>query len=182
MNKFVLGIVVVAVIAVALGTAGFVYAQAPAPATPVPGTGYGPGMNQGRAAWAGQNNRGRGMAAGNNADVEGPLHDYMMTAFSDKLGIPAADLEARVDKGESMAQIASSKGLTSDQFFTLMKDAHTQAIGQAVKDGKLTQDQADWMSQRGPGMMGGGQGRGARGNGQGQFSNPACPYNTATVQ
>jgi hypothetical protein len=54
-----------------------------------------------------------------------------------------------------------------------MIDARTQAIDQAVKDGKLTQAQADWMKQRGAsgGMMGG-RGMGMRSAGQGQFANP----------
>ena len=43
MNKFVLGFVVIAVLAVALGTAGYVYAQAP-----VPGSSNGTGMMGGR--------------------------------------------------------------------------------------------------------------------------------------
>jgi hypothetical protein len=77
-----------------------------------------------------------------------------------------------------MAQIAASKGLTAEQFTALMTDARTQAIDQAVKDGKLTQAQADWMKQRGAaaygGMMGAGRGRGMGWNGAG---NPAaCPF------
>jgi hypothetical protein len=90
------------------------------------------------------------------------------------------DLNARLAKGETMAQIAYSKGLTVDQFRTLMADVRSQAIDQAVKNGTLTEAQADWMKQRGGGMTGagmmGGRGRGMRGTGQGQSTNPACPY------
>jgi len=154
MNKTLLSIVIVAVVAIALGTAGFVYAQAPTPQTPVPGNGYGPGMMNG------QNNRGgmmggqgkqRGMANQNAAGTQdGLLHDDMIAVYAEKLGISVEDLNAR------------------------LADARSQAIDQAVKDGTLTQVQADWMKQRGAGMVNGG--RGMRGNGQGRNANPDCPY------
>jgi hypothetical protein len=174
MNKIVLSIVIVAVVAVALGTAGFVFAQTPTPTTPVPGTGNGYGMMGGRGT--------RGSMMGQNAvsgSQDGFLHDEMIAAYAEKLGISVEDLNARLAKGETMAQIASSKGLTVEQFRTLMTDARAQAIDQAVKDGTLTQAQADWMNQRGAGQMAG-NGRGMRGGmrgmGQGLNANPDCPY------
>ncbi len=168
MNKIVLSIVIVAVIAIALGTVGFVYAQSTTTQTPVPGAGY--GMMGGRGV------RG-GMMGGGSAttDLDGPLHDAMIVAFAQKLGISVEDLNARLTKGETMAQIASSKGMSPDQFSTLMIDVRNQAIDQAVKNGTLTQAQADWMKQRGAGQMVGG-GRGMRGTGQGRNANPGCPY------
>ena len=130
------------------------------------------------------NGRGtRGGMMGNAAgtvDQDGPMHDEMMAAFAQKLGISVDDLNARLAKGETMAQIAASKGFTADQFTALMTEARAQAIDQAVKNSTLTQAQADWMKQRGAGgMMGNGQnmgGRGMRGAGQGQFTNPNCPH------
>ena len=178
MKKLILSIVVVAIFAFALGTAGIVYAQTQTPATPVPGSGYGPGMMGGRGQRGGMMGQN---AAGTQA---GFLHDEMVAAFAQKLGISVDDLNARLANGETMAQIAFSQGLTADQFSTLMLDARSQAIDQAVKDGKLTQQQADWMKQRGAGQMAGGgmgYGRGMRGNGQGQFANPDCPYYNQTA-
>jgi hypothetical protein len=122
-----------------------------------------------------------GMGAGNMNAGDGILHDYMIAAYAEELNIPIADLEARLDQGETMAQIAISTGLTFDQFRTLMIETRLQAIDQAVADGTLTQQQADWMKQHGAGQMAGGQvgnGRGMRGGGQGQFANPDCPYNS----
>jgi hypothetical protein len=169
MNKTVLSIVIVAVIAVALGTAGFVYAQTPTPQNP--GFGFGNGMS-GRGPHGGMGQNGM-------AGQEGLMHDEMVAAFAEKLGLPADELEARLDKGETMAQIASSKGLTAEQFTTLMTEARSQAVDQAVKDGKLTQVQANWMKQHGAGA-GMGAGRGMRATGQGQFANPNCPYYSQT--
>lgn len=77
--------------------------------------------------------------------MDGLLHDEMIAVFAEKLGISRDDLDARLAEGETIAQIASAKGLTVDQFRTLMVDARAQAIDQAAKNGTLTQSQADWM-------------------------------------
>lgn len=179
MKKFALAFAIVATLVVALLSTGNVFAQGTTPPAPqTPGSGY--GRN------GAMNNGGRGMMSGSRAaggamNGEGILHDGMIAVFAEKLGIAVDDLNARLDKGETMAQIASSKGLTAEQFTALMTDARTQAIDQAVKAGTLTQAQADWMKTRG--MMGAGQtgrgaGRGMRGNGTGD---PAiCPYFTQT--
>lgn len=170
MNKTLLSIVIVAVVAIALGTAGFVYAQASTPQTPVPGSGYGQGM----MGMGGRGARGGMMGVNASGTQDGFLHDEMIAVYAQKLGISVEDLNARLAKGETMAQIASSKGLTADQFTALMADARSQAIDQAVKNGTLTQAQADWMKQRGAGMTAGG--RGMRGTGMGRNANPDCPY------
>jgi hypothetical protein len=184
MNKFVLAFVVVAILAVALGTAGFVYAQAPTPPTLANGSGYGPAMGS-RGARAGMTlapGSGYGVGVNPAGAQNGLLHDEMIAAYAQKLGVSLEDLNARLAKGETMAQIAYSKGLTADQFRTLMTEARVQAIDQAVKNGTLTQEQADWMKQHGAGMTvspasraGVGSGRGA---GMGRFANPDCPYFT----
>jgi hypothetical protein len=179
MNKLVLSFVIVAVFAIALGTAGFVFAQTPTPQTPVPGTGYGTGYGAGMPN--GRGNRGGTLAnQASLGDQDGILHDAMIAVYAEKLGISVADLNTRLANGETMAQIATSKGLTADQFRTLMLDARSQAIDQAVQAGTLTQAQADWMKQRGAGQMQGGMGmgggRGMRAAGQGQYANPDCPY------
>ena len=173
MKKLTVTIMVVAVVVLALGAAGVAYAQSSSRGT---GTGSGSGWMGGRGS------RGS-MGAGNMSVGDGLLHDYMVAAYAEELNIPVADLEARLDQGETMAQIAISTGLTIDQFRTLMVETSSQAINQAVADGTLTQQQADWMKQHGARQMAGGQlgnGRGMRGAGQGQFANPDCPYNNPT--
>jgi hypothetical protein len=171
MNKFGILLVIVAVAALALGTVGVAYAQSP---TQTPGTGT--GFMGGRASR-------NGLGGANTNAGDGILHDYMIAGYAAGLNIPVTDLEARLDSGETMAQIAISTGLTLEQFRTLMVEVRTQAIEQALNDGVLTQAQADWMSQRGAGQMTGGQrgnGFGMRGGGQGQFANPNCPYYNQT--
>lgn len=170
MKKLVLSIVIVAFIAIAaFGSASYVFAQTATP--PTPGSGYG-----GRMMGGGYGG-GRMMGSSTDLDQDGPMHDAMIAAFAEKLGVSVDDLNARLAGGETMAQIAASKGYTVEQFQSLMTEVRSSAIDQAVKAGTLTQAQADWMKQRGAGMMAGG-GRGMRGAGQGQGrgSSTSCPY------
>ncbi len=91
---------------------------------------------------------------------EGPMHDAMVEAFADALGIPADELESRHDAGESMYDIALSEGFTADEFYAIMADARSAALEAAVADGTMTQEQADWMNSRGAGHGGYGAGTG----------------------
>jgi len=174
MKKVLVLLVVVAVLVTALGVAGLAYAQSPSGSTGLPGSGVGPGMRGGRGP------RG-GMGGSVSATGEGILHEAMLAVFSEKLGFSVADLEARLANGETMAQIALSTGLTFDEFRTLMVEARSQAIDQAVADGTLTQAQADWMKTRGGGQMGGAGAMRGGGMGQGLYANPNCPYATSTT-
>lgn len=171
MKKLLMGLAVIGLAVAVLVTTGVVYAQRPTPPAPQAGSdSWGP--------WAGKMG-GRGMMP-HRAGEEGPLHDAMIAAFAEKLGLSASELEARLEQGETMAQIASEKGLTVEEFSTWMQAARSQAIAQAVKDGVLTQEQADQMLQRGaaPGWR---MGRGAGRMGGGNFGN--CPmYNSAPAQ
>jgi hypothetical protein len=109
------------------------------------------------------------------------LHDEMMAVFAVKLNIPAADLEERLANGETMAEIAVSLGFSLEDFRAIMLEARNLAIDQALAAGELTEEQAEWMKERGSWMMGqgaGGHGRmGGRGYGDGQFERPGCPMN-----
>ena len=171
MKKLVVTLMVVAVVVFGLSAVGVAYAQSPTQ-TPGPGTG--------RMSGRGSQN---GLGGANTPVGEGILHDYMIAAYAKALDIPVADLEARLDNGETMSQIALSTGMTLDEFRTLMVEVRIRAIDQALSDGVLTQAQADWLKLHGAGQMAGGQNRngsGMRGGGQGQFANPNCPYNNQT--
>jgi opacity protein-like surface antigen len=134
----------VAVLTVLL-VATAVSAQAPQPQpTPQP---YGPGNGRGM-----MNGQGGGMMRAGVDGDEGLLHDGMVAALAAKLGLKVEDIEARLDKGETMWQIAQSKEMTVAQYQTWMLEARTSAIDAAVKAGTLTQAQADWMKQRNQNM------------------------------
>ena len=137
MKKTLLSALVLAAVA-GLAVAGVAYAQGPQPTTP--GAGYGAMMSQGQV---------------------GPLHEYMLAAMAEALGIPAADLETRLANGETFYQIALAQGVAAEDIPALMQTARSQALTAALADGVITQEQVDWMEAHAFGRGGYGQGMGA---------------------
>jgi uncharacterized protein YidB (DUF937 family) len=72
----------------------------------------------------------------------------MLPAIASAFGLNPDELESQINNGETMWQIAQSQGLTTDEFYSKMSQARTEAINKAVADGVITQDLADWMLQR----------------------------------
>lgn len=81
-------------------------------------------------------------------DEEGPMHDAMIASLADALGLSEDDLEARHDAGETLWEIAEAEGLTEDKIQDLMLSAHDQALENAVAEGWLTAEQAEWMDEQ----------------------------------
>jgi hypothetical protein len=102
------------------------------------GAGY--GMMGGRGGMMG----GRGGMMG---AYGGQMHTYMVDALAEQLGMTSADLQARIDKGETPYQVMQSYGKTDQEIGDIMNKVHDQALDAAVKAGALTQEQADWMDQ-----------------------------------
>ena len=132
------------VLVAALATAGFVYAQTSNPNSPIPG-------------WM-QGMHNQMMGAGTVG--MGVMHDAMVQALADKLGISVADLNQQLATGKTMAQIAESNGLPLDQFRSWMVEAHKATLARLVANGKLTQQQADWMNSHMSQMIANGYGPG----------------------
>jgi hypothetical protein len=105
-----------------------------------------------------------------------------MDAIAKALGMTTDELSAQLWGGQTLADLAEKAGVKLTDLQKAVQDAELAAlkdsIQQAVTDGKITQDQADWMLQgldkgywggRG-GMMGGfGCGGGHRGGMGGMF-------------
>ena len=128
------GISVLALAALAVGGivwARTAYAQSQTPATP----GYPYGM---------MGSGGYGMVGGYGY---GPMYTYMVDGIAEALNLTPADLEKRMEAGETPWQIAQSQGLSTGQIQQAMLEAHDKALDAAVKAGSLTQAQADWMQQ-----------------------------------
>ncbi|MEP7136405.1 MAG: hypothetical protein ABI904_15860 [Chloroflexota bacterium] len=135
---------------------------------------------------------GGGMMGGNGG---GWMHNYVEQALAAKLGLTEAQVEDQLAAGKPMYQIALDNGIKQDDLTTFLGEVHTEAFAKAVKDGVVTQQQADLMLSRmqsrgfgtgncsmqngtgtgyGPGgMMGRGNGMMGRGFGwQNQQTNP----------
>jgi hypothetical protein len=118
----------------------------------------------------------------------GWMHDYVEQALAAQLGLSEKQVEDQFAAGKPMYQIALDNGIKQEDLANVMNEVHKDAFAQAVKDGVITQERADWMLQRmenmsqngygpgncpmhngqgvpagrgqgrGPGMMGGGRG------------------------
>jgi hypothetical protein len=152
MKKYILiGAVVIAAI-IAAGIFGYAYAQDPKPAPSWGPRGMGR-MNSGMG-------HGRGEMMAHNQAGQGILHPYMVAGMAEALDLSSEALEARLQAGETMWQIAEAQSWDIEQFRTTMLQVRQEAIVQAVAAGVFTQEQADWMSQHGQGMHGSGLGNG----------------------
>jgi hypothetical protein len=121
----------------------------------------------------------------------GYMHNEMVAVYAEVLGLTIENLDARLDAGETLSQVASSTGMTATEFRDLAITLYEKVTNLAVKNGSITQEQADWMTSRrtsqnigsgfgasrGAGMGGG---RGARGTGIGWNANPDCPFYTGS--
>ncbi len=139
MKKTVVAILLV-VAALAVLATGVAVAQTPQP--PTPGSGAGMGFGSGRGPM-------RGFAANGE---EGPLHEYMVKAMADALGISTSDFEAGRDSGKTSYQIALGLGISADKIPTVFSDARSKALDAAVANKAISQARADWMKSRGAGM------------------------------
>lgn len=153
-------------LALVLVVAGAVFAQNSTPganATPVPGTTTpgttAPGLGKGFGPF--------GMFRGGQNNWTG------FDALAKALNLTPTQLFDQLHSGKTLADIAKAQGvdLTAVQnaMKTAQQDAFKAAIAQAVKDGKITQAQADWLQQGlsngwlGKGGFGFGMGRGFKG-------------------
>ena len=66
-----------------------------------------------------------------------------LDAAAQKLGMTTQDLMTELRNGKTLADVAKEKNVNSDDLKTAIVNAINAQIDQAVKDGKLTQTQAD---------------------------------------
>lgn len=151
----IIGVLALVLVA-ALGAAGYAYAQSDTPTdTTCPyygqcsedGWNRGPGMMGN--AWNGDQVTERG---------DGLLHDYMINALAETFGLTPEEILAFHEDGITLSEWATDQGMTFDEFRSLMIEARTTAIEQAVLDGVISQEQADWMLNHSNRMGGNGSG------------------------
>ena len=119
-------IIILAVIAVGIGAFTFVgnaSAQEVVPAYPGNGGGNGP---------RGGNGNGTDIPLERNINLDGLLDDVMTSIIANELGITVDELKSREAAGETLVEIGLSLGFDA----------------QAVIDGQISQEQADWLISR----------------------------------
>ena len=125
-----IGLAFLLVFTVGLGLVGAVAAQGPdETVAPADGTGFG-------RAWGHVR-----MGAGVISEV-----------ISDLLGLSVDDLHALRLEGQTLGEIAESKGVTAEALTDAIVTEKVELINQAVTDGELTQEQAEWMIARAEAM------------------------------
>ncbi len=90
----------------------------------------------------------------------GWMHNYVEQALAAKLGLTEKQVEDQLAAGKPMYQIALDNGIKQADLANFMNEVHKDAFAKAVKDGVLTQQQADWMLQRMQNMYQNGYGPG----------------------
>ena len=114
--KKLLTIVGVLAILVAALPAGAAFAQGP--------SGDHPPLGLGRGNWGGPDNS-------------------LVAVAAKVLGMEQTALVAELNTGKTIADVAQVKGVALDKIVTAFVQPHVEWLMQAVKDGKLTQAQAD---------------------------------------
>lgn len=84
----------------------------------------------------------------------------MHTAIAEALGLSVEDFEAAIAEGQTLYQIAEAQGVDLADVQAAMQTVRAEIIDQAVADGLLTQEQAEWMKTRMAGFGPGGAGYG----------------------
>jgi hypothetical protein len=95
--------------------------------------------------------------------------DVIHQALADALGISLTEFEAARAEGETLADLADSYDVEVAVLFDVMQSARAEALAQAVEDGTISQEQADWILARQANRQGrglcDGTGQGAGGGG-----------------
>jgi hypothetical protein len=105
---------------------------------------FGPGgMMGGNAYGPGGMMGGRGIRRG-----AGIMHDYMISAFADAVGLTVEQVDTRLADSETFKEIAIAQGTSEADLPALVTQVRKAALDKAVADGVITQAQADRMTER----------------------------------
>ena len=88
--------------------------------------------------------------AGYGYNVDGdtyPMHETMIAAFANDLGLTAEEIEAAIAEGKTVYDLAAENGVTEESFYSIMLAARQTGFDAGVAQGLFSQERADWMSQ-----------------------------------
>lgn len=68
--------------------------------------------------------------------------------LAEVLGISLDEFEAAIAEGETLFSLAERYDVDFEALRQVMLEAHKEALEDAVAEGKITQEQADWMLER----------------------------------
>jgi Spy/CpxP family protein refolding chaperone len=97
---------------------------------------------------------GRGRGGAPHGPFGGPLFGnetyraQMQAAIAGALGLSVEDFEAAIGAGQTLAQIAETQGIDLADVRAAMETARQEILDQALADGLITPEQAEWMANR----------------------------------
>ena len=111
------------------------------------------------------------------------LGDAELEAAAKVLGMTADEVSSALQEGQTLQDLATEKGVAIEDIQAAIQAVHVaemrDSIAQAVADGTMTQEKADWLLEGlDNGFMGGGSGgfgRGFGGGMRGQGFGGECP-------
>ena len=115
-------------------------------------------MRDGRGPWRHGGGGPGGPFHGEGAGMNLVDADTMHAAIAEALGISVEELEAARAEGASLVALAEELGVEMETVRAAMETVREDAINQALADGEITEEQADWLRSRpafGHGPMGG---------------------------
>jgi hypothetical protein len=86
-----------------------------------------------------------GCLAGADPEYMEQIHETVKAAVADALGLKVEELDAAQADGKRLEEIAEEQGVELQTVLDARRAALEEALAQAVTDGVITQDQADWM-------------------------------------
>lgn len=107
--------------------------------------------------------------------MNGPLADYheiVDQALADALGISLQEFESAREEGQRLFELAETYDVDLEDLREVMAEARAEILDQALEDGVISEEQAEWM-QEAPGphgpRFGGCNGEGPMHDGSGGF-------------
>jgi hypothetical protein len=87
------------------------------------------------------------------------LHTLMLTTLANELDLSPEELEAQLEAEGGMMAVLLAQGYSFEDARELLLEVHSEAIQEAVEQGLIDEDQADWLLER---MQGFGVGDGGK--------------------
>ena len=109
-------------------------------------------MKERAAQGSGPRGMGKGFA-GPRGGFMGRGGDSIVGLIAEELGLSVQDLFAELQDGKTLGELASEKGLDVEAITAKHLAQVEENLKQAVEDGKITQERADWMLQQAEEMV-----------------------------
>ena len=70
-------------------------------------------------------------------------YEFIETVLKDKLGVTDEEIQASLDAGKSLHDLALEKGMTEEEFKNALIEEKNKAIDKAVSEGSISQEEGD---------------------------------------